>query len=108
MDGQAFVPPDLLVNQVLPPMDLSVNECAVHVVIDVDYLFRFWMPCLFLKHAHKAVEALFHLPEDDVQSAHIYKHIVCITEHDIIRCSVVQTGVSCAGNAPVRLFVILH
>ena len=77
VDGQVLVPADLVLDQVFPPPDLSVDKGAVVLTVDVDDLPGLRNPRLFDEQAPQAVElAQRELPEQDPQPAGVIKNIV--------------------------------
>ena len=90
-------------------MHFAVNEGYIHIVIDIDRGFRDGVSGLLSESRNEGVKAFpIHFPEHDIQAAGIVEHIVCVTEHYILRRGIVEAGVPCAAHAPVRFIVDFH
>ena len=95
VNGQLIVEPNVVVQEVLSPVNFPVNKSRVHLMVDIDHLFSVWCPCFFLKHGKQTVKSVLNLTEHNVQTTGVKKHIISIAEHDVFRCRIIKAGVPC-------------
>ena len=106
MHGQSIVEADVLVNEILPAVELAMDERSVLLALGEEHLT---IPVnLLVELRCEGVKSLLHLHEDDVQSHHAEEHIVGIAEHHIVGSGMVKACVSRSRNAPMLFHVVFN
>jgi hypothetical protein len=107
VDCQVVIPSYALLYQVHTPVHFAVYERAVHIVVDVDDLFRSGDSGFFNKAGHQRIEsAMINLPEYHPKTAGIKEHVISIAEHDVVSSRMLEAGVARTAHPAMRLFVV--
>ena len=87
------MPHNAVIQEELPAIDFPMDKGAVLPVREEQRPSSLPVYDLFHEIYHQSIEALVTEGKDRVQGSVRQKHIVCVTEHDVIRsCKVIQTA----------------
>ena len=58
--GAFIIPTDFLIKKILPPMNLAMNKCAIHFMINIDYI-SIRISCFFYENRNHTVKPFRHI-----------------------------------------------
>lgn len=108
MNCKRVVEVNIIVQKILPPVNLAVNESRVHIMIHIDNFLGFEIAGLFNKSRNQAIKSGFHFPEYYPKPTCVVEHVIRIAEHYIIRCRIIKACISGSRYSTMRSLMVFN